>query len=143
MELNLRRLTFKENYTEGQLFVDGAYFCDTLEDRTRDFNKDGDLDDPGETKVYGETAIPFGTYNVVMSYSNKFKKVMPEIQHVKGFEGIRIHAGTLPQHTLGCVLCGVYEKDGRLTKPRETIKELYPLIQDAINRKEQVKIIIQ
>ena len=143
MELTTRRLVFNKTYTEGQLFVDGTYFCDTLEDRTRDFNKDGDLNEPGETKVYGETAIPFGAYPVVMSYSKRFKKIMPEIQHVKGFEGIRIHSGTNPSHTSGCLLCGVWESDGRLKKSKETIAELYKLIQNAIDNKETVKITIE
>ena len=142
MELLVRRLVFNKNYTEGQLFIDGAYFCDTLEDKTRDFNKDGDLDEPGEEKVYGETAIPFGTYQVIMSYSTKFKKLMPEIKHVKDFEGIRIHAGNIPAHTLGCLLCGVWDSEGRLKKSKETIAELYPLIQASLDRKEQVKITI-
>ena len=143
MELTTRRLVFNKTYTEGQLFVDGTYFCDTLEDRTRDFNKDGDLDEPGETKVYGETAIPFGTYKVIMSYSKRFKKKMPELLDVTGFEGIRIHSGTNPSHTSGCLLCGVWESDGRLKKSKETIAELYKLIQNAIDNKETVKITIE
>ena len=142
MELLVRRLVFEKTYTEGQLFIDGAYFCDTLEDRTRDFNKDGDLDEPGEEKVFGETAIPFGTYDVRMSFSNRFQKIMPEIIHVKDFDGIRIHAGVTPQHTHGCLLTGRFDKPGRLRNSKEVTAELYKIIDLAIQNKEKVKITI-
>lgn len=143
MELLVRRLVFKKDYTEGQLFIDGSYFCDTLEDCTRDFNKDGDLDEPGETKVPGETAIPFGTYDVIMSYSNRFKKIMPEVLNVKGFEGIRIHSGNIPAHTHGCLLLGVYEKDGRINRSLEMTGAVTKMIKEAINNKEQVKLTVE
>ena len=114
LELKLKRVVFGKNYTEGWLFIDQVMFCDTLEDKTRDYNKDGDLDDAGETKIYGETAIPFGRYRVIISYSPKFKKRMLEIIGVKHFGGIRFHSGLKPKDTLGCVLVGKYSNDGEM-----------------------------
>ena len=114
VELTVKRLIFEDKYTEGWLAIDGVIFCDTLEDKARDFNKDGDLNDPGEEKVYGETAIPFGRYRVKLSMSNKFKKILPEILDVNGFTGIRIHGGTKPEHSLGCILVGKYDGPGKM-----------------------------
>ena len=69
MELRLRRLYPKEKYTIGKFYVNGEYFCDVLEDPVRDLNKDGDLDDAGEGKIPGNTAIPYDTYIIILSMS--------------------------------------------------------------------------
>lgn len=114
MELTLKRLVFADTYTEGWLLIDGVIFCDTLEDKTRDYNKDGDLDEPGEGKVYGETAIPFGRYEVILSHSPRFRKILPEVLGVKHFAGIRIHSGAIPAHSLGCVLVGRQTGEGKI-----------------------------
>lgn len=104
--LFLDRIYCGPNYTIGRLILGEYYFCDTLEDVVRDFNKDGDLTDPGEVKIYGETAIPYGRYKIIVSYSPKFKRDLPLILDVKHFVGIRIHRGRYPSHTAGCVLVG-------------------------------------
>ena len=80
MKLKLKRRFFAEEYTIGTLSIDGARFCDTLEDKNRDINKDGDLNDPGEGKVYAKTAIPFGTYKVIVNRSPKFKGTSSSIR---------------------------------------------------------------
>ena len=92
MELKLKVIARRDTYSIGKLYIDGVYFCDTLEDTVRDLNKNGVFDN-GEKKIYGKTAIPYGTYNVKWTYSNKFKKYMPLIENVPSFAGIRIHAG--------------------------------------------------
>lgn len=86
MELKNKRIYKGEDYTIGELYVDGVFICHTLEDKVRLLNS-------YEDKVYGETAIPIGRYKVVLSYSNRFKKVLPEILNVEFFKGIRIHEG--------------------------------------------------
>lgn len=106
MELKLKRTHLADTYTLGELFIDGKQFCFTVEDKDRDINKDGDLDDAGEAKVYGETAIPKGIYKVILSMSNRFKKLMPEVLNVKGFAGIRIHAGNTAIDSHGCIIVG-------------------------------------
>ena len=106
MELKLKRTKLEDTYTLGELFIDNKFFCYTVEDTDRDINKDGDLDDTGEGKVYGETAIPYGTYKVILSVSNRFKKLMPEVLNVKGFAGIRIHSGNTALDSHGCIIVG-------------------------------------
>lgn len=107
MELKLKRTNLADTYTLGELFIDNKFFCYTVEDKVRDINSDGDLDDAGEAKVYGETAIPSGTYKVILSMSNRFKKLMPEVLNVKGFAGIRIHAGNTAVDSHGCIIVGL------------------------------------
>lgn len=110
MELKLKRQSSHPNFTLGTLSVDGIVFCRTIEDTVRilkDNNKDGDFDDSGEGKVYGETAIPAGTYKVTLSMSNRFGKIMPEIHNVPGFTGVRIHTGNGAIDSHGCIIIGM------------------------------------
>ncbi len=104
-KLILKRIAPRETYTIGKLFLDGEYICDTLEDTVRDSNNDGDLTDPGEKKIWGETAIPRGTYKVVPIVSRKFGKTF-WLQNVPSFSEILIHCGNNPEHTHGCILLG-------------------------------------
>jgi len=133
MKITVKRVALRENYTIGKMSIDGVAFCETLEDKVRDLNKDGDLDEPGETKVFGETAIPFGTYKVELSMSPKFKKVLPRILNVKGFEGILIHPGNIPEHTHGCILVGKNTIKGGLTDSKATFDLLMAKIKDQKN----------
>ena len=113
MKIFVKRTIFNESNTLGEMFIDDKPFCYVVEDKVRDYNNDGDLDDEGEEKVYGETAIPKGTYKVIVSMSNRFKKLMPEILNVKGFKGIRIHAGNTALDSHGCLIVGLGQtKDG-------------------------------
>jgi len=107
MEVKVIRKTFTNDSTIGELHINGKFHCYTLEDFDRDINKDGDLNDSGEEKVYGLTAIPRGKYNLVLSFSNRFQKYLPEIQNVAGFTGIRIHAGNKSADSHGCILLGL------------------------------------
>lgn len=117
MEIEVIRRHLKEHYTIGKMFVDKDPFCETLEDVVRDlsdYNHDGDFNDPGEGKIYGETAIPAGRYLVIVTWSPKFEKRLPELFKVPGFQNIRIHAGTNARHTKGCILVGENRQRGRL-----------------------------
>jgi hypothetical protein len=129
MELIVNRFFKGDTYTIGRLSIDGNSFCDTLEDVVRDFNKDGDLNDPGESKIYGQTAIPYGRYKVVLSYSPKFKRILPEILNVPDFTSIRIHAGTTAGDTLGCLLVGKNMFKGSLSHSRITENALVLILQ--------------
>lgn len=138
MELKLIRTITNSQYTEGKLYIDGAYFCDTLEDQDRGLYQHMSLAEIKEVKIYGETCIPYGTYKVELSYSPKFKKIMPAILDVKGFTGVRIHNGIDKNSTLGCILVGIKYKDGMLTNSRKTFNELMQKLQ---NQKEITLII--
>ena len=113
MKITVKRSAFNESNTLGEMLIDGAHFCYTVEDKVRDYNNDGDLDDKGEEKVYGETAIPKGEYKVILSMSNRFKRILPEVLNVKGFAGIRIHNGNTAIDSHGCIIVGFKQaKDG-------------------------------
>lgn len=104
--------TKHKGYTEGKLFLDDQFFCDTLEDEVRPI------------KIAGETAIPAGHYKVILNMSNRFKKVMPLILNVPNFEGVRIHSGNTKEDTEGCILVGVKFKDGFVGNSRSTFNAL-------------------
>ena len=130
MKLTLKRIALRSTYTIGRLYVDGNYFCDTLEDTVRDLNKNGKFDN-GEKKVYAKTAIPYGTYEIKWTYSPRFKKYTPQLMNVPSFKGIRIHAGSTPADTAGCLLLGENKKVGMVLNSRATINKFYPLIKEA------------
>lgn len=110
-ELLLKREQHTKESTIGSLFINGEWFCYTLEDYDRDLNRDGDLNDEGETKVFGETAIPKGVYKVVLNMSQRFKRILPLLLNVVGFDGIRMHRGNKASHSHGCILVGYSRGD--------------------------------
>jgi hypothetical protein len=107
MELLLTRKTRTEKSTIGELFIDGKKYCFTLEDKDRGLKQDDSLLSIKARKLFGITCIPSGRYEVVLSYSDRFKKYMPQLLNVPGFEGIRIHCGNRPEDTEGCILVGL------------------------------------
>ncbi len=131
MKLKLVRKYRKETYTIGKLYVDGVYLCDTIEDRDRGLDDSMSLADIMIKKRYGETAIPYGTYKVEITYSPKYKRLMPEIKNVKGFSGIRIHSGNTAKDTLGCLIVGKNTQVGMVTESRKTYNKLFALLKDA------------
>ena len=133
MKLTLKRIALRSTYTIGRLYVDGNYFCDTLEDTVRDLNKNGKFDN-GEKKVYGKTAIPYGTYEIKWTYSPRFKKYTPQLMNVPSFSGIRIHAGNSSTDTEGCLLLGQNKKVGMVLNSRATINKFYPMIKEACSK---------
>lgn len=139
MKLELKRRFLGESYTIGSLSIDGKKFCDTLEDKVRDLNKNG-VFDGDEKKVYAETAIPYGTYNVVVDYSPKFKRELPRLQNVKHFEGILIHRGNTAEDSAGCILVGENKVKGMVINSTPYEKELVRILKEAQDRKEPITI---
>lgn len=134
MELTLNRIFLGSSATIGELYVDGEHIADTLEDRVR----------PEGEKIYGKTAIPEGTYEMVLSYSPRFKKILPEILNVPNFTGIRIHCGNSSADSSGCVLVGTWdgEKEDWVGNSRIAFNELMSLLQKAADNKEKITITI-
>lgn len=133
MKLKLNRIALRKTYTIGKLYIDGKYFCDTLEDTVRDTNKSGKFDN-GEKKIKGKTAIPYGTYEIKWTYSPRFKKYTPQLMNVPQFEGIRIHAGNSNTDTEGCLLLGENKKVGMVLNSRATINKFYQIIKEACSK---------
>ena len=130
MKLTLKRIALRPTYTIGKLYIDYAYFCDTLEDTVRDTNKSGKFDN-GEQKIKGKTAIPYGTYEIKWTYSPRFKKYTPQLMNVPSFEGIRVHAGNTSADTEGCLILGENKQVGKVLNSRATINKFYPIIKKA------------
>lgn len=141
MELKLLRTEFP-TYTKGMLYINDVFFCETLEDVNRDKNKNG-IFDLGEKKVYGETCIPYGTYKVIISYSPKFKRELPEILNVQDFTGVRAHRGNFTSDSLGCILCGEKVINGVLQNSTPYEKKLVATLKDAIKKGEEISLTIK
>lgn len=135
MKLNLKRIALREGYTIGRLFVDGQYWCDTLEDRVRDLGK--------EQKVPGQTAIPYGTYEVVVNLSPKFKRLLPRVLRVPHFEGVLIHRGNTAADSAGCILVGENKVKGKVLNSTYWEKRITEYLLDAQNRNEDIEITIE
>lgn len=131
MKLTLRRIAFRDTYTIGKLYIDGTYFCDVIEDKDRGLYDSMTVEEILKRKKYGETAIPYGTYQVQITYSPKYKKMMPLLLNVKGYSGIRIHSGNTAKDTLGCLIVGRNTKVGMVTESRATYNKLFAIIKDA------------
>lgn len=153
MDIVLKRIALKDSYTIGKLYVDGKYFCDTLEDKVRDLNKDGDLLDVGENKIYGETAIPYGRYEITMKvqspkYSQRAsyawcKGYLPRLLNVPHFEGILIHGGNSAEDSFGCLLVGENKVKGKVINSMETLKRLYRILKSASDSGDKIWITIE
>lgn len=133
MILTLDRKYKLPTYTIGKLYIDGEYFCDTLEDKDRGLTDDMTVSEISKIKIKKETAIPTGTYKITITYSNRFKKNMPLINDVKGFEGIRIHSGNTNQDTEGCVLVGFNKVKGNVINSRDTYNKLFSILSKSNN----------
>lgn len=140
MKLELYRKYRKSGYTIGLLYADGKFICNTLEDTDRGLTNEMSERQIASIKVKGKTAIPTGTYPIIVTYSPRFKKQMPLLDNVKGFEGIRIHSGNIASDTEGCILCGKNTKVGEVTSSKMWTEKVYNLINDAIRKRESVFI---
>lgn len=142
MKIKLKRIALKKDYTIGKLYIDDVYFCDTLEDAVRDLNKNGKFDND-EKKIYGQTAIPYGTYEVTTNVvSSRFKNriwakpyngKIPRLLNVQSFDGVLLHPGSSQLDTSGCILVGKNTIVGRLTDSQKTFHLLMQKIKNQKN----------
>lgn len=135
MEILVDRIFLGETYTIGNLFINGKYFCDTIEDTVRILNSEDD-------KIKDKTAIPKGRYNVILSYSPHFKRILPELLDVPYFKNIRIHNGNDESHSSGCLIVGLNKIKGKVIDSKETLNKLIAIIEPAWNKKEEIYITI-
>lgn len=153
MNIVIDRKWKKDTYTIGKMYIDGKVFSDTLEDRDRGLDSTMTPGEIAMKKVYGETAIPKGTYEVRMTHSGRFSSrpwgkryggKVPEITNVKGYSGVRIHPLNTAKDSLGCIGVGKNNVKGRIS---ESTAYYYRLLDNhivpAINRGEKVTLTIK
>jgi len=135
MELRLFRKEFSEVSTIGQLFIDKDCYCDTLEDKDRQIQIMGaPLEWKSSLKIPAHTAIPYGKYELITNFSNRFKQDMPLLLNVPDFLGVRIHNGNTHEHTEGCILVGIKSGADFIGKSKQTYRSLYPIIAKAVKK---------
>ena len=142
MEIQVNRIARKDGYTIGRMSLNGVYFCDTLEDTDRGLNAAMSVDEILAKKIKGQTAIPTGKYDVVLTFSPRFKRVLPLLLSVKGYEGVRVHAGNTNKDTEGCLLVGENKEKGKVLNSRATLEKLMSVLLDCEKRKEKISITI-
>jgi hypothetical protein len=119
MQITVKRLYKTDTSTIGELLIDGVFECFTLEDIER------------PVKIKAETAIPKGTYKVIINQSNRFKRLMPLLLNVPNFEGVRIHAGNTNHDTEGCILVGQTRNKNYIGQSRKAYAKLFKKMQAA------------
>lgn len=138
MKITLTRTTFGDS-TIGRLFVNGVFQCWTLEDKVREI-----LGRPvAEWKVQNQTAIPVGEYEVKLTFSNRFQKVLPLLLDVPGFTGVRFHSGNTKEHTDGCPLVGLGTFRDTLTQSRAAMTQFQSKLELAIKAGERVTVKVE
>jgi hypothetical protein len=128
MQMLVTRQVFTDESTIGELTIDGVHQCFTLEDKVR------------QEKIFGQTAIPAGTYEVVVNESAHFHKLLPELVDVPNFEGVRIHSGNKAADTEGCILVGTTKGTNVINNSHVAFDALFPKIQAAV---AQEKVFIE
>lgn len=134
MKLTLKRKYSGSAYTIGDLFIDGVFFCNTIEDVVRHLpatcpNTPKGRNCTCKEKVYAETAIPAGTYKVTMEYSPRFKRRLPLLHDVPHFIGILIHSGNTQRDSAGCIIVGINTVKGKVTGSRATSDKLNTILE--------------
>ena len=141
MELKLKRIARRETYTIGHLYIDGEYFCDTVEDKDRGLRQDLPVEVNRVKKKNAVTAIPTGRYQIVLTVkSPKFsqksqyafcKGYLPRLLNVPAYDGVLIHIGNTAKDTEGCILVGENKAVGKVLNSTQTFLKLYERLKKA------------
>jgi len=142
MELKLERNVFTEKSIIGTLSINGVPECFILEDKDRGLNDAMPLSKINELKIYGETAIPYGRYEIDITMSARFKKELPILKNVKGYEGIRIHTGNKAIDTHGCLLPARKKGVDSVSESTLAFDQLFAKLKTAKANKERIFITI-
>lgn len=142
MDLNLKleRKWKKEKYTIGNLYVNGVFFSNVLEDTVRGLRQDMTPEEIKKIKIHGQTAIPSGRYEIRVTLSARFRRQLPILLNVPGYAGVRIHPGNTDANTEGCLLPGKNDRIGQVSNSRATMAALQKQIEDAIYQNSKVYI---
>lgn len=135
MEIKIKRIARKAKYTIGKMYIDGVYFCDTLEDKDRGLKQTMTDAEIKKLKVQNETAIPTGKYQLLLDvkspkfgdrpfYVQTCKGCVPRIDNVPGFAGILIHCGNIDKDSSGCILVGENKVVGKVIYSQKTFTRL-------------------
>lgn len=153
MKLKVDRAWKKSTYCIGKFFINGIRFHESMEDTDRGLNSGMSEAEIRAKKVYGKTAIPTGTYKVILSVSDKFKKrawaakyggLVPELVNVKGYSGVRIHPLNTAEDSLGCLGIGENKAVGKILNSTKCYYELMDkYLMPAWSRKEEITITIK
>lgn len=131
MELTLRPRTLSATSLISELYCDGTFECFILEDIPRPF------------KEHGKTCIPAGVYDIKVTWSNRFKKQLPQLIDVPDFQGIRIHPGNTSEDTEGCLLPGSTTCTNMVGNSRIAFAKLFTKILNAERKQEPITIDIR
>lgn len=153
MKILVKRIAKKATYTIGKLYINGEFFCNTIEDKDRGLRSDMSLEEIKKIKIPSVTAIPTGTYKITIDViSPKFSKKaayqyiggkLPRLIGVKGFDGILIHQGTTEKDSAGCLIVGKNTIVGKVTQSQATFRALYAKMKEAKERGEEITITIE
>ena len=153
MKILVKRIAKKATYTIGKMYLDGEFFCNTIEDKDRGLRSDMSLEEIKKIKIPSITAIPTGTYKITIDViSPKFSKKaayqyiggkLPRLIGVKGFDGILIHQGTTEKDSAGCLIIGKNTIVGKVTQSQTTFRALYAKMKEAKERGEEITITIE
>ncbi len=136
MELELTRSVKTNKSTIGELTVNGVFECFILEDKDRGLRKDMPISELIVMKIKTRTAIPTGRYEIVVSFSDKFQKMLPLLLDVPAFAGIRIHPGNTDANTEGCLLPGKIKSPDMIGSSRVAFTALFDKIKAALQREK-------
>jgi hypothetical protein len=141
MDLRLKRIAKRPTYTIGKLYIDGVYFCDTIEDCDRGLDQNLPVSVNKAKKKHGETAIPTGRYQVTLGVkSPRFslkkqydfcKGYLPRLMNVPAFDGVLIHIGNTAKDSEGCILVGKNKEVGKVLESTATFHALYEKLNTA------------
>lgn len=142
MEITLTRKQITRISTIGVLAINGSRECFVLEDVDRGLHQGMTAAEIIKIKVFGQTAIPKGRYAIAITYSERFKKYLPLLLNVPGYEGVRIHPGNTAANTLGCLLPGTDAGENVVTNSQLAFRTLFAKMK-AIEKTEKIFITIQ
>lgn len=150
IKILVKRIAKKTKYTIGKLFINGVFYANTLEDADRGLTQNMSEDEIKSKKIYGETAVPTGTYKIDMStvspkfrnhsWAKPYKGKIPRLTNVKGFDGVLIHPGNSDQDTLGCLLVGKNDVVGKVTN---SVNYFHKIMTELIKEPNNITLTIE